>query len=129
MREVPRNTGKSRPKHIRHITSGLTEGAEGMADHTAKTMSDIEVGKLEAGDSISITESYHRGGAIYDVVAARPITPARGEPMPRTIEHYIKRGDMDQELILKMKDEISRLKAKVNKLEQRISSKNWSETF
>ena len=52
---------------------------------------------------------------IYDKV----MTPARGEPMPRTVEYYQANAIRDQELIMEQKDEISRLKMKVNKLEQR----------
>ena len=44
----------------------------------------------------------------------KPMTPARGEAMPRTIEHYIKRADMDQELILRQKAEIGSLKKLVD---------------
>ena len=50
----------------------------------------------------------------------RTITPAKGEPMPRTIEYYIKRGDMDQELIMEMKEEISRLRRNVDKLRKKL---------
>ena len=44
----------------------------------------------------------------------KPMTPARGEAMPRTIAHYIKRADMDQELILRQKAEIGSLKKLVD---------------
>jgi hypothetical protein len=57
-----------------------------------------------------------------DKMVSHPLTPAKGQPMPRTIEYYIKRGDMDQELIMEQKEEISRLKQKVNNLRQRIIS-------
>jgi len=59
--------------------------------------------------------------------AARPPTPARGKAMPRTIEYYIKRGDMDQELIMEQKEEISRLKQKVNNLRQKRDSQNVND--
>jgi len=48
-----------------------------------------------------------------------PLTPPRGEPMPQTQEYWEKRAAMDQELILEQRDEINRLKCKVNKLEQK----------
>lgn len=48
-----------------------------------------------------------------------PMTPARGESMPQTQEYWEKRADMDQELILEQRDEINKLKQKINKLEQR----------
>lgn len=48
------------------------------------------------------------------------VTPPKGEPMPRTIPYYIKRGEMDQELILKMAKEISYLTARNNKLEKKL---------
>jgi len=51
------------------------------------------------------------------------ITPPKGEPMPRTIEHFIKRGDMDQKLILDMKHEISAWKARCSKLEAQLLKK------
>lgn len=44
---------------------------------------------------------------------------AKGDAMPRTIEHYQANAMRDQELILEQKEEISKLKAKINKLEQR----------
>ena len=46
-------------------------------------------------------------------------TPAKGEPMPRTVEHYKANAIRDHELILEQRDEIARLKQKINKLEQR----------
>jgi hypothetical protein len=50
----------------------------------------------------------------------RPPTPARGEPMPQTEAYWNKRAQMDQELILEMKDEISKLKSQVNDLRQKL---------
>jgi len=47
-----------------------------------------------------------------------PIPPRRGESMPKTIEHYQANAIRDQELILEQKDEISKLKVKVNQLRQ-----------
>jgi cell division protein FtsB len=40
--------------------------------------------------------------------------------MPQTREYWEKRADMDQALILKQRDEIGRLKYKVNQLEQKV---------
>lgn len=51
---------------------------------------------------------------------SRPLTPAKGDPMPQTREYWEKRADMDQALILKQRDEIGRLKYKVNQLEQKV---------
>lgn len=48
-----------------------------------------------------------------------PKTPAKGLPMPRAIEHYQANALRDQELILEQKDEIAKLKQKINKLDQR----------
>ena len=48
------------------------------------------------------------------------LTPPKGEKMPMTEEHFQKVIAMDQELILEQKDEIAKLKMKVNKLQQRI---------
>ena len=48
----------------------------------------------------------------------RPLTPSRGESMPQTREYWEKRAAMDQELILEQRDEINKLKQKINKLEQ-----------
>ena len=50
----------------------------------------------------------------------RPPTPARGEAMPQTREYWEKRAETDQELILSQRDEISGLKRKINKLEQKL---------
>lgn len=52
------------------------------------------------------------------------LTPARGEPMPRTIEYYIARGERDQELILEMKEEISKLRQKLNSERQKNKNTN-----
>jgi len=49
-----------------------------------------------------------------------PLTPAKGEPMPRTVEHYQANAERDQELILEQRDEIGRLKQKLNKLQQKF---------
>ena len=43
----------------------------------------------------------------------------RGEPMPQTVEAYKKLSARDLELIMEQKEEISRLKQKVNNLQQR----------
>ena len=48
-----------------------------------------------------------------------PLTPPKGQAMPRTVEHYQANAIRDQELILEQKAEISKLKVKINKLEQR----------
>ena len=47
-------------------------------------------------------------------------TPVKGEPMPKTIEHYQKVLAMDDELIHEQRLEISRLKMTINQLRQRI---------
>ena len=49
-----------------------------------------------------------------------PLTPAKGLPMPRTIEHYQANAARDQELILEQREELGRLKAKIIKRDQRI---------
>lgn len=49
-----------------------------------------------------------------------PITPPKGERMPMTEEHFVKVCAMRDELILEQKDEISKLKTKVNKLQQKL---------
>ena len=48
-----------------------------------------------------------------------PLTPPKGQAMPRTVEHYQANAIRDQELIMEQKAEISKLKVKINKLEQR----------
>ncbi len=53
----------------------------------------------------------------------RPITPARGEPMPQTVEACQSVMERDAELILEMKAEISKLKQKVNTLSQKIQAR------
>jgi len=53
-------------------------------------------------------------------MADRPITPSRYEPMPQTPEYWKKRAEMDQELILEQRAEISQLRHKVNQLQQKI---------
>ena len=51
------------------------------------------------------------------------LTPPKGEKMPMTEEHFQKIIAMDQELILEQKDEIAKLKMKVNKLQQKLDAK------
>ena len=48
------------------------------------------------------------------------LTPTKGERMPMTEEHFDKVIAMRDELIFEQKDEIAKLKMKVNKLQQRI---------
>lgn len=59
------------------------------------------------------------GREIHDAqTKGRPLTPARGESMPQTQEYWEKRAAMDQELILEQRDEINKLKQKINQMEQ-----------
>jgi len=51
----------------------------------------------------------------------RPITPPRYEPMPQTREYWEKRAMMDQELILEQLAEISKLRQRINNLEQKLN--------
>ena len=60
----------------------------------------------------------------HKMLEAYPITPAKGLPMPRTVEHYQANADRDQELILEMKDEIGRKNQRINKLEQKLEKYN-----
>ena len=46
------------------------------------------------------------------------LTPAKGERMPMTEKHFYKVIGMRDELIFEQKDEIAKLKTKVNKLQQ-----------
>ena len=50
------------------------------------------------------------------------LTPAKAKKMPMTKEHFYKVIAMRDELIFEQKDEIAKLKSKVNKLQQRIDS-------
>lgn len=54
-----------------------------------------------------------------------PVPPNENhrQVMPQTIEAYKALAQRDLELIMEMKDEISNLKQKVNKLEQQLKSK------
>jgi len=58
----------------------------------------------------------------HKMLEAYPLTPAKGLPMPRTVEHYQANADRDQELILEQRVEISKLKSRVNKLQQRFEA-------
>ena len=49
-----------------------------------------------------------------------PLTPTKGQRMPMTEAHFAKVCAMRDELIFEQKSEISKLKAKVNKLEQKL---------
>ena len=48
-------------------------------------------------------------------------TNGEKEPIPQSREYWVKMAAMDQELILEQRDEISRLKRKTNKLQQRLA--------
>jgi hypothetical protein len=48
-----------------------------------------------------------------------PIPPARGEAMPKTIDHYKANAIRDMELIMEQKAEIEKLKQTVNQLRQK----------
>lgn len=49
---------------------------------------------------------------------------SQAKPMPQTVEAYKKLAQRDLELIEDQRDEIGKLKAKINKLEQKVESKN-----
>jgi len=61
----------------------------------------------------------------YDQVCrdGNTVTPAKGEPMPKTIEHYQANALRDQELILEQKDEIAKQSQTINKLRQKLESR------
>ena len=44
-------------------------------------------------------------------------------PMPQTVEAYKELAERDLELFQEMRDEISELKVKVNKLQQKLNKK------
>jgi len=46
----------------------------------------------------------------------------RGQPMPQTREYWIQLAARDQELILEQRDEINRLKCRVNDLQQKLDT-------
>jgi len=52
-----------------------------------------------------------------------PVTPEKGEPMPKTIEQYMCNAIRDQELILEQKDEIAKMSQTINKLRQKMESR------
>lgn len=52
----------------------------------------------------------------------KPVTPARGDPMPQTREYWEARALRDQELILEMKAKIERLEGKLNSCRQKLDS-------
>lgn len=64
------------------------------------------------------TERNNLACEIEELLKPNVISPAKGEPMPQTREYWEKRAMLDQELILEQKSEISKLKHRVNKLEQ-----------
>ena len=51
------------------------------------------------------------------------LTPPKGEKMPMTEEHFYKNIAMRDELIFEQKDEISKLKMKVNRMQQKLDGK------
>jgi len=46
----------------------------------------------------------------------------RGQPMPQTREYWIQLAARDQELILEQREEINRLKCRVNDLQQKLDT-------
>ena len=52
------------------------------------------------------------------------LTPTKGERMPMTEEHYHKVIAMRDELIFEQKDEISRLKMKINRMQLKLNAKH-----
>jgi len=58
---------------------------------------------------------------IEKIEIIHPITPPKGERMPMTEAHFNKVITMRDELIFEQKDEISKLKTKVNKLQQKLT--------
>ncbi len=56
---------------------------------------------------------------------------SQSQPMPQTIEAYKRLAQRDLDLIMEMRSEIGKLKAKVNKLESRLAKKpiNRSITY
>jgi len=50
------------------------------------------------------------------------MTPGKDQPMPKTEEYYKKVLAMDDELIHEQKEEIARLKKKVNQLQMKLQS-------
>ena len=58
---------------------------------------------------------------------APPLT--KGEKIPMTEEYFYKLLAMDDELIHEQKEEIAKLKVKINKLEQKISRNNRELTL
>ena len=49
-----------------------------------------------------------------------PQLPAKGEPMPQTIEAWQKLYDLAELAMLRQKEEISRLKQRIEKLERKL---------
>jgi len=69
--------------------------------------------------SLYSEDAYHQFKAGYNAKAQeRPLTPPKGEKMPQDIEHFQACWERDQELMFEQKEEISKLKEKVNKLQQ-----------
>lgn len=61
------------------------------------------------------------GPNFYGRCPHAPAIPSpRSEPMPRTIEGYEDQQKREGELILRMKDEISKLKARNDRLEKKL---------
>jgi len=51
------------------------------------------------------------------------LTQGKDKPMPETKEHYLKMLALDDELIHEQKVEISALKVKINKLQQKLTKR------
>jgi len=56
-----------------------------------------------------------------DIKRTYGMTP-RGEPMPQTIEEWKHLVDLDEKVMLRDKETISKLKMKINRLEQKLDS-------
>lgn len=55
------------------------------------------------------------------------ITPARGKPMPETLEAYKALSEREHKLIMQQQSEIASLRCELNKWKQKKSRKIWHE--
>ena len=62
-----------------------------------------------------------------DIKRTYGMTP-RGSPMPQTIEEWKHLVDLDEKVMLRDKETISKLKIKINRLEQKLESHNGRVT-
>jgi len=60
----------------------------------------------------------HQAQTIKDMITVK--TPAKGKAMPQNTDYWIKRANMDMDIILRQKKELGGCRAAINRLTQKL---------